>query len=181
MPPINEPILIDTAQYLLHPLRAQEIKDIARLSNDIQRLFSSDKPHVYLPHKQLANAGQAEALLHTALFHQFNGTRQWYLITDKTKQQTIGVIELISPRDAKTHYGLAHYPYILEFCLSKDYNGKGIMSRILPRFVQCLKEKGIQQLGAVVHPNNLKAIKVLQKSGIDKQAHFDAISKLYHN
>lgn len=181
MPPINEPILIDTAQYLLHPFGAQDIKNIARLSKDIQQLFPSKRPHTYLPHKQLADAGQAEALLHIALFHQFNGTRQWYFITDKTSQHTIGMIELISPGDAKTHYQLAHYPHILEFCLSKDHIGKGIMSKVLPQFVKRLKEKGIQQLGAVVHPNNLKAIKVLQKSGIDQQAHFDAVSRLYHN
>lgn len=181
MPPLNEPILVDTPQFILHPFGATEMKRIDSLSRGIQQLFSSERHHVFLQHKKLDGTSQAEALLHTALFNQFNGTGQWYFITEKTNKKTIGMIELISPSGAKQHYQLDNYPYILEFCLSEEYIRKGIMGKVLPKFVECLKKKEINHIGAVVNLKNLKAIKVLKKSGIDKQTHFDAISNLYHN
>ena len=181
MPSLNEPILIDTPQFILHPFGAGQMKKIKSLSQDILQLFSSENPHFFLQHKQLTNAAQAEVLLHTALFNQFNGMGQWYLITEKTNGKTIGIIELITPSRAKQYYQLEDYPYILEFCLANGYTGKGIMGRVLPKFIESLKKKGINHIGAVVDPKNLKAIKVLEKSGINKQSKFNSISSLYHN
>ena len=91
------------------------------------------------------------------------------------------MIELITPQTARQHYRLAQYPYFLEFCLCAKHAGKGLMSSLLPQLIQKLEQKGVRDIGAVVHPHNVAAIKVLQKSGIGQKAHFDAVRQLYHN
>jgi RimJ/RimL family protein N-acetyltransferase len=178
---MNHPILIDTKDLLLHPFRAEEMKRLDSLSQDIHNLFNQSQAKTFLPHKKLKDVQQAEALLQTALMHQYNGSSQWYFITDKVDQRTIGMVELITPQTAKKHYRLKQYPYFLEFCLCSTYSGKGIMSNLLPRLIRKLKQKGISEIGAVVHPHNLAAISVLKKSGIQRQTRFDDIRNLYYN
>lgn len=178
---MNPPILIDTEDLLLHPFRAEEMKRFDSLSKDIHSLFNQSQALTFLPHKKLKDVQQAEVLLQTALMHQYNGSSQWYFITDKAYQRTIGMIELITPQTAKKHYRLKQYPYFLEFCLCSQYAGKGVMSSLLPKLVRKLKQKGISEIGAVVHPHNLAAINVLKKSGIQRQTRFDDIRNLYHN
>jgi len=80
------------------------------------------------------------------------------------------MIELISPQNAEQHYKLDQYPYFLEFCISSEHSGKGIMSSILPKLIRQLNKHGIDNIGAVVNPDNLSAIKVLRKSGINQQS-----------
>ncbi len=181
MPPHSEPILIDTKDFLLHPFGASDIKRFDSLSKDILQLFSQQQTTTYLPHKKLQHISHAETLLQTGLLNQYSGLSQLYFITRKTDQKTIGMIELISPKNAERHYQLDQYPYFLEFCISTEHSGKGIMGNILPKLIRQLKCHGIHQLAAVANPRNLSAIKVLQKSGITHQSHFDSINNLYHN
>lgn len=178
---MNQPILIDTEELYLHPFRAQEMKRFESLSKDILSLFNQRQTVNFLPHKKLTHLDQAQALLQMALFNQYNGVSQWYFITKKSDHTTIGIIELITPTTARKHYELAQYPYFLEFCICAHHAGQGIMSSILPQLIKALHQMGIHEIGAVVHPTNLSAIKVLRKSGIDKLARFDAVSHLYHN
>lgn len=181
MPPLDEPILIDTQELLLHPFGASEIKRFETLSLDILQLLSQQQTTLFIPHKRLKHVRHAETLLQTGLLNQYSGMSQLYFITQKSTKKTIGMIELISPNGARNHYRLKQYPYFIEFCLAAEHTGQGIMSSLLPKLIEKLNSKGIRQLGAVVHPKNLSAIKVLQKSGIDKMADFDHQSNLYHN
>ncbi|MFN0253958.1 GNAT family N-acetyltransferase [Pedobacter ureilyticus] len=181
MPPLNEPILIDTQELLLHPFGASEMKRFETLSLDILQLLSQQQTTAFLPHKRLKHIHHAETLLQTGLLNQYSGMSQLYFITQKSTKKTIGMIELISPNGARNYYKLKQYPYFIEFCLSTEHTGQGIMSSLLPKLIKQLNAKGIHQLGAVVHPKNLSAIKVLKKSGIDKMANFDHQSNLYHN
>lgn len=176
-----EPILIQTETLLLHPFGAAEMNRFDKLSSDILQVFSEKKTTEFLPHKKLKDLNHAEILLQKGLLNQHSGMSQMYFITEKSTERTIGMIELISPSGAKKHYRLKEYPYFIEFCLSAEHTGRGIMSSILPKFIQQLHQKGIKKLGAIVHPKNMSAIKVLRKSGIDTQAPFDSNSNFYHN
>lgn len=178
---MTQSILIETDDLLLHPFRAEEMKRFESLSRDIHQLFGQHSTTTFLPHKKLSHIGQAEALLQTALFNQYNGNSQWYFITQKTDQRTIGMIEVITPHTARQHYQLDQYPHFIEFCLSADHIGKGIMSKLLPGLVDKLKQTGIKKIGAIAHPKNLSAIKVLYKSGLVKKTSFDTFQHLYHN
>lgn len=178
---MTQPILIETEDLLLHTFRAEDMTRFQSLSRDIHQLFGQHSSTTFLPHKKLSDVAQAEVLLHTALFNQYNGNSQWFFITQKTRQRTIGMIEVITPNVAKQHYQLEQYPHFIEFCLSPDHIGKGIMSRLLPKLLDKLKQKGIQKIGAVAHPKNLSAVRVLHKSGLIKKTAFDAIRHLYHN
>lgn len=181
MPPLNDPILINIDDHMLHPFGANEFKRFSSLSHDIYDVLSQEQTTLFLPHKHLEDVSHAEILLQTALLNQHNGMSQMYFITQKSIQKTIGMIELISPANAKKHYKLSQYPHIIEFGLSAEHTGKGIMSRLLPKLIKSLHNRGITQLGAVVDPKNISAIRVLEKSGINKQAYFDHKSNLYYN
>lgn len=98
---MTPPILIDTEDLLLHPFRAEEMKRFKSLSRDVYQLFNQSAAITFLPHKKLADLQQTEALLQTILFQQYNGTSQWYFITQKSDMRTIGMIELITPATAK--------------------------------------------------------------------------------
>lgn len=178
---MTPPILIDTEDLLLHPFRAEEMKRFESLSRDVHRLFNQSAALTFLPHKKLADVQQTEALLQTVLFQQYNGASQWYFITRKSDQRTIGMIELISPATAKQHYQLEQYPYFLEFCLCAKHAGKGIMSRLVSKLVGQLQQLGIKKIGAVAHPQNRAAIRVLEKSGLSRKTSFDAFQHLYLN
>ncbi len=178
---MTQPIQIETEDLLLHPFRAEDMKRFDSLSRDIHQLFGQHSTTTFLPHKKLSDIGQAEALLQTALFNQYNGNSQWFFITQKSGQRTIGMIEVITPTSAKRHYQLEQYPHFIEFCLSTEHIGKGIMSRLLPKLLDKLKQKGIQKIGAVAHPNNLSAVRVLHKSGLVKKTSFDSIQHVYYN
>ncbi len=178
---MTQPILIETEDLLLHSFRAEDMKRFDSLTRDIHQLFGQHSTTTFLPHKKLSPIQQAETLLQTALINQHNGNGQWYFITQKKGQRTIGMIELITPKIARQHYQLDCYPHFIEFCLSSEHTGKGIMGRLLPRLLEKLKQKGIDKIGAVAHPKNHSAVRVLYKSGLIKKASFDSIQHVYYN
>lgn len=181
MPPSNDPILIDSEEHILHPFGANELKRFSSLSKDIFQVFNQEKTTLFLPHKYLIDIVHAEVLLQTGLLNQYNGMSQLYFITEKSTNKTIGMIELISPKGAQMHYNLTQYPYFIEFCLSDDHTGKGIMSILLPKLIDKLKQRGIKKIGAVAHPKNHSAIRVLHKAGLFKRTSFDIVQDVYHN
>jgi len=181
MPPSNDPILIDIDEHILHSFGTNEFKRFSCLSRDIFEVFSQEKTTIFLPHKHLNDIVHAEVLLQTGLINQHNGVSQLYFITEKSTNKTIGMIELISPRGAQMHYNLEQYPYFIEFCLSDKHTGKGIMSMLLPKLLDKLRQIGINKIGAVAHPKNNSAIRVLNKSGLFKRASFDIVQDVYHN
>lgn len=71
--------------------------------------------------------------------------------------------------------------FFIEFLPSVDHTRKAIMSSLLPRLIDKLKQKRIKKIGAVAHPSNLSALRVLHKSGLSKKTSFDPFQHLYHN
>tara|TARA_R110002126_G_scaffold67176_1_gene170465 strand:- start:4259 stop:4576 length:318 start_codon:yes stop_codon:yes gene_type:complete len=54
----------------------------------------------------------------------------------------------------------------LEYLVDEYYEGQGIMSVELPKYLQELKAKGITRLIANVKNNNVASIKLLKKYGV---------------
>ena len=79
----------------------------------------------------------------------------YYII--KIDKKNIGEIKLVSYlKDATPHIEYEIY--------KKEYMNRGIMSRMLPRYLIECKENNYNQLVALVQKNNIASIKLLEKN-----------------
>ena len=64
---------------------------------------------------------------------------------------------------------ILQYPEInrwsLQYEVDPEYRNQGVMSRELPLFLQECKDKGFNQIVAMVKKDNLPSIKLLEKNG----------------
>ena len=76
------------------------------------------------------------------------------------KREKVGYIQLVSymTGNAKPH---------IEYYIKPEYRNQGIMSRELPKYLKFHKEYN-PQLIAVVKPDNVASVRLLQKNGFVK-------------
>jgi len=55
--------------------------------------------------------------------------------------------------------------WFLQYEVDAEYRNQGVMSRELPLFLQECKDKGFNQICAMVKKDNLPSIKILNKNG----------------
>jgi RimJ/RimL family protein N-acetyltransferase len=174
-----EPVQFESNHLLIHSFRAEDIRELERLAWDVFTILSDDKTLTYLAGKRLHSLADAEMFLRTNLLNFHAGQNYLHFISDKETGKVVGLIDLISPGLAKEHYRLGHYPYFIEFLLKSEFQGRGIMGEVLPKFVKQLKEKNIKEVGAVVNRTNTIARKLIQKVDFSYRSGFDLLQDFY--
>src|SRR5215217_2032543 len=158
----------------LHEFGAADMLRFDDLVNDIEQIFSREATVRFVPSKWLRSRTEAEAYLQLATLNATCTSDRLFFITDHSTKQVVGVIDIISPETAKRHYRMDSYMHIIEFYLSADRQSRGHMSALLPEMLNMLKLQGIIQLAAVVHRQNFKGSRLLQRNGFKYQGMFDA-------
>ena len=174
-----ENIYLETDEFLLCPADKPEVLKGLRLTEDLFNLLSDKETLRYLPEKHISSVQEAEQWLCTTLLNIHCGRNQTHLIISRNSRRLIGIIDIIPPLVAKEYYRLGDYPYFIEFYLRRSVTGNSLMSNLLPKVVQLLKDNGINSIAAVVHRQNSAACKVLRRSGFQKEQWFDLNQDLY--
>lgn len=76
--------------------------------------------------------------------------------TIRVKSKEIGYIHMC-------YYDSLQIPAI-EYEINKEYRNKGIMTKAVMKYIECLKKEGLKYLCAVVEKNNEASKKVLKKN-----------------
>lgn len=176
---MQKPIYLETEELLIHPFRPEELKGFKALSEDLFAIFSDQQTLKFIPGKRLNNPQEAELYLQAAILNTHSGRSYLHFITHKGLDKVIGIIDLISPKLARDHYHIDHYPFFIEFYLSGFASGQTIMTNILPQVIDELTKQGIRKVGAVVNRENIAASKVLKNANFNYKASFDLIQDLY--
>jgi RimJ/RimL family protein N-acetyltransferase len=173
------PIHIENKNYLIHSFRPEDMQKEKSISLDIYAILSDAVTLRYLPGKKMYSLTEAELYFRGNLLSFHASKNYLHFITDKQSGQIVGMIDVITPEVAREHYHFDHYPYFIEFYLKSDFQGRHIMSQLLPAFVRQLQKQNIIRVGAVVNRNNLAAQKVLEKAGFTYLSEFDLIQDFY--
>lgn len=126
-----KPIFLENDKLLIHPFRPEDLQRFEQLTQDIFSILSDDKTLKFIPGKRLNNLEEATSFLRTMVINYHAGLNYIHFITDKQLNKVVGMIDLISPKVAKTHYQIDHYPFFIEFYLSGFASGCYIMTEIL--------------------------------------------------
>jgi RimJ/RimL family protein N-acetyltransferase len=176
---MRDAIYMQSKNYLIHSFGPEEIANIEALANHVYMILSDAVTLKFLSRKRLHSVEEAKELLKNNVLSFHAGRNYLHFITDKTSANVVGMINLISPETAKEHYSFTEYPYFIEFYLSGQQTGKSVMSTLLPLFVAALRNRNINQVGAIAHRDNIGSKKVLEKSGFVYNGAFDTTQDYY--
>lgn len=174
-----KPIFLENDKLLIHPFRPEDLQRFEQLTLDIFSILSDDHTLKFIPGKRLHSLEEADAFLKTMVINYHAGLNYIHFISDKQLNKVVGIIDLISPDVAKTHYQIDHYPFFIEFYLSGFASGCYIMTEILPPVIDNLRQQGIPSIGAVVNRKNIAARKVLERAQFTYKEPFDAVQDFY--
>jgi RimJ/RimL family protein N-acetyltransferase len=171
--------VIESEAYRIDPLGAGDVLHYEQLAKEIYQLLTDEHTLQFLPEKQLKSLPDAKSWLNAAILNFHSGRNQVHLIRSKKTGSLIGVIDLIPPVVAMEHYQLEDYPFFIEFYLKGNASGKNLMSRLLPKVLEHLRQDGVDDLAAVVNRRNVAATKVLKRSGFYHDGKFDPVQDIY--
>lgn len=174
-----KPIFLENDTLLIHPFRPEDLGRFQQLTNDIFGILSDEKTLKFVPGKRLNNLQEAELFLQTMVMNYHSGRNYLHFISHKELNKVIGMIDLISPEVARDHYSMDHYPFFIEFYLSRFATGCYIMTEILPLLIDNLSDQGISKIGAIINRKNIAARKVLEHANFIYKAPFDVIQDFY--
>lgn len=171
--------VVESEAYRIDPLGAGDILHYEQLAEEIYQLLTDEHTLRFLPEKQLNSLSDAKSWLNAAILNFHSGRNKVHLIRSKKTGALLGVIDLIPPVVAKEHYRLDNYPFFIEFYLKGSARGKALMSRLLPKVIEHLRQDGVDDVAAVVNRQNIAAGKVLKRSGFRHEGKFDLVQDLY--
>jgi RimJ/RimL family protein N-acetyltransferase len=174
-----EPIHIEHADLEVHSFRAEEIKRIGSIAENVYAILSDEETLRFLPEKRLASVQDSEAFLKGSLLSFHAGKNYLHFISNRKSGKVIGMIDVIPPETAMQHYQLEQYPYFIEFYLKGSSGRKQVMSSVLPLFMEQVKRQRIRELAAITNRDNIGAQKVLLRSGFDLKGNFDSLQDFY--
>lgn len=174
-----KPITFENENYLIHPFRPEDLERFGQISKEVFCILSDDHTLKFVPNKRLSTFQEAELFLQTMLMNAHAGRNYLHFITDKKLSKVVGIIDLISPKVAREHYQIDHYPFFIEFYLSSFASGCYLMTDILPPIVDQILSQGISNIGAVVNRDNIAAKKVLKKAQFRYKNPFDPVQDFY--
>lgn len=177
--PVSCPIHFENARYLIHGFRPLEMQSFNELSQQVFRILSDDHTLHYIPSKRMESLEETEAFLKAMVINFHTGKNLLHFIRDKSSNQVVGMIDLISPELAREHYRINDYPFFVEFYLGSFASGCYLMTELLPAVVEQLLAGGIGRIGAVVNRQNIAAKKVLKKARFKKKHVFDLEQDFY--
>ncbi|WEK17932.1 MAG: GNAT family N-acetyltransferase [Candidatus Pedobacter colombiensis] len=174
-----EPIHIEHADLLVHSFRAEEIKGIESVAEQVYGILSDEDTLRFLPEKRLSSVDDAETFLKGSLLNFHSGKNYLHFISNRKSEKIIGMIDVIPPETAMQYYQLEHYPYFIEFYLKANAGRKQVMSLVLPLFIEKVKQQRIRELAAITNRDNIGAQKVLLRSGFGFRGSFDSLQDFY--
>ncbi|MGS4346265.1 GNAT family N-acetyltransferase [Myroides odoratus] len=143
---------------------------------DAQAIFamrSSAEVMQYIPVPLATAVKEAEDYIHSLHERMKNKECLNWTITDKESGAVIGTMGFYRMQ-------LQHYRTETGYMLLPEFYGKGYATEALQRLVDFgLNELGFHSLEAVIYPENIGSIRVVEKCGFVREAYFK--EKEYHN
>ena len=173
-----KPITAENDYIFIHPLRPTEVMRQEEVAEELLTIFSNPVVKQYSPDKYTTD----KKLLSTQLFGVSEAYQQelgyTHYVTWKDTNEIIAQVEIITPKRAETVYPKKG-TWFLEYYLSEEYWGNGMMTDVIKTVVSHMSAQGIQKIAAVCMPSNKASIRVLEKSGFKRTGPFDAKQDIY--
>ncbi len=150
---------IQTQRLILRPLRAEDETEIFILRSDSRIL-----QHIHIPPAKTLDDARAFIEKITGIVERNESA--YFGITTKESDKLIGTCTIwnLQPENRRAEVGYVLHP---------DYWGKGLMQEALLAVIDFgFRYMKLHSLEAQVAPENLASIRVLEKTGFVKEAHF---------
>jgi len=146
---------------------------LENIENDLYEILSNFENTEYIPRRRPENRDDLSNKIMGIILNYEKKLQYAHFITNKVTNKIIGMVDLISPENAKKNYNLDEYDWVIEYFLHRNFWGQGIMSGIISAICQRLNEQGIQTIAAICDRNNIGSIRVLEKNGFKNVKPFD--------
>lgn len=173
------PIHITVENFEVSPLDGDDVKRFDQLAEEVYAILSDEHTLRFIPEKRLNNSEEALLWLKLSILNFHSGRNYIHMIRSKVTGKIVGIIDVLSPTLVKEHYQLPSYSHFLEFYIKGEHQGGALMSKILPKVLQNIKNQKINVVAAVADRKNYAARKVLEKSGFSNIEPFDTNKDLF--
>ncbi len=174
-----QPILLESEDTIIHPLRNLDMGRLDQITNDLFELFSDSLVFKYSPEKKVVSIKEANDAVFGIITGYNHGTYA-HFITYKKNLEVIGVFYLVSPSLAQSKYSsIPTSTWLIEYYLKPKYWGMSIIPNVLTAVLNKMITQSITKFGAIVFRDNLNSIKVLDKLNFKFYAKFDFYQDLY--
>lgn len=161
------PILMENNSMIIHPLRQIDAIDSLRIENDLFEILNDKETTEFLPEHRISDKSKMNMFLFGAILGYERQTNYMHFLTAKKINQTIGVINLITPSEVEKNYQQKGVWY-LEYYLNKKFWNQQIMSNALFAILENIKQQEIHRIGALTFIENIASVKILEKLGFNK-------------
>jgi RimJ/RimL family protein N-acetyltransferase len=174
-----EPVNFTVEDFEISPLKGEDLPRFDIMAKDVYDILSDEQTLRFIPEKRLSSQQEAVKWLQLSVVNFYTGRNYIHLIRAKRTGKIWGIIDILSPALVRDHYQLSSYPHFVEFYIKGELQGGSLMSKILPKVLQLIKNQDIDVIAAVADRNNFAARKVLEKSGFANVKRFDSTKDLF--
>jgi len=168
-----EPVNFTVEDFEISPLKGKDLHRFDIMAEDVYDILSDEQTLRFIPEKRLSSKQEAVTWLQLSVVNFHIGRNYIHLIRAKSTGEILGIIDILSPALVRDHYQLPSYPHFVEFYIKGELQGGSLMSKILPKVLQFIRNQDIDVIGAVADRQNFAAKKVLEKSGFVNIEPFD--------
>jgi ribosomal-protein-alanine N-acetyltransferase len=173
------PVNLTVEDFEISPLKGDDLHRFDIMAEEVYAILSDEQTLHFIPEKRLNSKQEAITWLQLSTVNFYTGRNFIHLIRSKTTGIIVGIIDILSPSLVRDHYQLPSYPYFVEFYIKGELQGGSLMSKILPKVLQVIKNQNINVIAAVADRNNFAARKALERSGFDNIKRFDSTKDLF--
>lgn len=175
--------ILSTPTYTLVPYTPDLPLEPNELTEGLLRVFSNPQVVQFNKNRELQSEEDVTKFIFTSTFDGYdNQTNYDYFLIDKTVNQLIGTIHLISPILVKNSYPDLNFivnndrfqdsTWTIEYYLDPDYWNKGIMGLFVKDIVNVLFSQGATYVCAITDIENERSIKLLLKLGFAQNIYY---------
>lgn len=150
---------IETANLALENFTIQDAKELFKIRSD-------DRVTKYLDRDNHKTIEESETMVREIIHSYENKIGINWILREKVSSEAVGYIGFwrLIRESARAEIGYA---------LKPEYWGKGYMSEVFPTIIKFgFNEFGLHSIMGNVNPQNESSIKVLERFGFKKEAHF---------
>src|SRR6185312_6843662 len=102
-------ICIETYDIIIHPLRLIDMPHLENIENDLYEILSNFENTEYIPRRRPENRDDLSNKIMGIILNYEKKLQYAHFITNKVTNKIIGMVDLISPENAKKNYNLDEY------------------------------------------------------------------------
>jgi len=172
-----KPLIVNFTNYKLAPLPS-DASSVITIQEGVKNIFQDEDVLKFHPERRLNTDNQVMYHLMETVTGYDNATRYDVFLTDKTRNECIAEIDIITNKGLLKYYPFfneitkQHPEYkgtwLIEYYLDSRYWNNGMMSILIKKVINHIFENGVKCISAVTNKDNVASERVLIKSGFQR-------------